>query len=220
MKELSLRQQIIDAACAMHIDGLTVANSGNVSARSERGLLITPSGVAYESLTPESLVELNLSGEKLSGQLQASSEWHFHCAIYREKTDVAAIVHAHSPAATALSCLRKPLPAFHYMVALAGGYEIPCADYATFGTEELSHSVLSALKGYKACLMANHGMTVTGANIDGAYKLALEVESLCEMYHKAAVLGDVVLLSDKEMQEAADAFVVYGRAVKKGPNKA
>ena len=211
LDEADLRQKVIDCACALHRDKLTVANSGNVSVRYGDGLLITPTGVVYEQLQPEDIVFLSLQGEVLSGELKPSSEWHFHCDLYLHKPEVEAIVHAHSPAATALSCLRQPVPAFHYMVALMGGNEIPCADYATFGTAELSASLLAALSGYKACLMANHGMTATGGSLEAAYRLAQELESLCDMYTRAKSLGSVVLLSPEQIAEAAAAFADYGQ---------
>lgn len=211
MKYKELRQAVISKACALHCDDLTVANSGNISVRCETGLLITPTGLEYESLLEGDIVELSLSGKVLSGLLLPSSEWRFHADIYRNKPEVGAIVHAHSPAATAVASTGKSLPAFHYMVALAGGYEIPCADYATFGTQALSDAVLQALNGYKACLMANHGLTTTGGSLQAAYKLALEVESLCDVYIRAQALGDVVLLSDEQMSQAAQAFAGYGQ---------
>lgn len=202
---------IIEAACAMHKDGLTVANSGNISVRDKEGFLITPSGVPYEKLQPEDIVKLDNQGKKIQGILQPSSEWKIHCDIYRHKPQVNAIVHAHSPSATALSVLRKPVPAFHYMVGLMGGSEIPCAAYATFGTQVLSDNVLKALNGFTACLMANHGMLTTGSSLASAYKTALELESLCAQYSEASRLGGVCLLTEEEMSEARAAFGRYGQ---------
>ena len=206
-----LRQSVIDAACAMHRDRLTVANSGNISIRVDDSVLITPSGVPYERLKPADLVRLTLSGEKTGGKLKPSSEWKIHCDIYRQKREVKAIVHAHSPSATALSVLRKPVPAFHYMVGLMGGSEIPCADYATFGSQALSDHVLKALQGFSACLMSNHGMIATGGSLESAYRTALELESLCAQYSEACRLGEVCLLTEEEMQEARKAFGLYGQ---------
>lgn len=205
-----MQESVIAAACAMHTDQLTVANSGNISVRYQQGFLITPSGVPYEQLKPADIVWLDMNGQVLQGQLKPSSEWRIHRDIYQEKTDVNAIVHAHAESATALSVTRKPLPAFHYMVALFGGYQVPCAGYATFGTQALSAEVLQALQGYSACLMANHGMIVTGSTLAKTYTRALELESLCTQYLKAKALGDVYLLSDQQMQEARQAFAGYG----------
>lgn len=215
MQETMLRETIIRYACAMHKDGLTVANSGNISARCRDGFLVTPSGVLYEELQPQDIVHLDLHGNHLAGELAPSSEWKIHADIYRERPEVNGIVHAHSPSATALSVLRKPVPPFHYMVTIAGGSEIPCADYATFGTQALSDNVLQAMHGYKACLMANHGMLAVGASMKAAYLLALEIESLCGQYSEARQLGEPCLLTEAEMAEAKSAFVLYGQRMSK-----
>lgn len=212
MHDIAVRESIIRYACAMHQDGLTIANSGNISVRCANGYLITPSGMAYESLIPEDIVAMDLQGNRLSGKLIPSSEWKIHNDLYLARSDIHAIVHAHSPSATALSTLRKPVPAFHYMVALIGGSQIPCANYATFGTQQLSDNIELAMVGYKACLMANHGMLAVGQHLAGAYRLAQEVESLCAQYSEAKRLGDVVLLSEAEMCEATLAFAQYGQA--------
>lgn len=206
-----LRESIIHYACAMHGDRLTVANSGNISARNELGFLITPSGVLYEDLQPQDIVQLDNAGRKLSGDLVPSSEWKIHADIYRNKPEVNAVVHAHSPAATALSVLRKPVPAFHYMVAIFGGSFIPCSDYATFGTQALSDNIIKAMQGFKACIMANHGMLSAGTSLAATYGLALELESLCVQYSLAKQLGEVVMLTDAEMAEARAAFAMYGQ---------
>jgi L-fuculose-phosphate aldolase len=211
MHDKALRESIIRAACAMHVDRLTVAKSGNISARNDQGFLITPTGVPYESLQPADIVQLDIHGNKIGGGLMPSSEWKIHADMYHHRAEVNAVVHAHSPAATALSALRKPVPAFHYMVALMGGTQIPCAEYATFGTQALSDNIIKAMAGYKACLMANHGMLAVGTSLAGAYGLALEFESLCAQYSLAKQLGEVVLLTDEEMAEAKAAFAVYGQ---------
>lgn len=211
MQDKALREAIIRYACAMHGDRLTVANSGNISARNEAGFLITPSGVLYEQLLADDIVQLDLHGNQQAGGLVPSSEWKIHADIYRHRPEVRGIVHAHSPSATALSVLRQPVPAFHYMVGVAGGSEIPCAAYATFGTKALSDNVLKAMAGYKACLMANHGMLAVGVSLSSAYGLALEVESLCAQYSEARRLGGICLLSEEEMAEARAAFAVYGQ---------
>lgn len=210
MLELKAREMVIHYACAMHSDRLTVANSGNISVRYDDDFLITPSGVAYESLRPQDIVRVNLKGERVAGDLPPSSEWRIHRDLYVAKPEINAVVHAHATAATALSVCRKPLPAFHYMVALFGGYKVPCADYATFGTEALSDAIVREMQAYSACLMANHGMVVTANSLPKAYSRALELENLCEQYTKALLIGDVVLLTDQQMDEARHAFAGYG----------
>lgn len=208
--ELALREGIIEAACSMHVDRLTVANSGNISARFENDFLITPSGVPYESLRPQDIVRVNMQGERVAGDLPPSSEWRFHRDLYQAKPSVNAIVHAHSESATALSLCGKALPAFHYMVGLFGGNQVPCAAYATFGTQALSDAILAVMENYNACLMANHGMLVTANNLAKAYTRALELESLCAQYIKALSIGGLVLLTDQQMDEARQAFAGYG----------
>lgn len=210
MRDSAARQMIIASACAMHSDGLTVANSGNISVRREQGFLITPSGVPYESLTPDQIVHLDDEGGHLSGKHKPSSEWRIHKDIYTFRPQTRAIVHAHAPHATALSVTRQALPAFHYMVALFGGHEVPCAAYATFGTQALSAHVITALRHHNACLMANHGMISTADSLPLAYQRALELESLCQQYLLARQAGEVHLLSADEMAEAGAAFAVYG----------
>ena len=211
MHYIEKRRDIIRFACAMHSDRLTVANSGNISERTAEGFLVTPSGVLYEDLEPDNIVHLDYHGHCISGDLAPSSEWKIHADIYRSRPEVNGIVHAHSPSATALSTLRQPVPAFHYMISVAGGSHIPCADYATFGTQALSDNVIRAMTGFKACLMANHGMVATGSSLKAAYTLALEIESLCEQYSKARQLGEVCLLTEDEIAEARAAFAVYGQ---------
>ncbi|HEY9034995.1 MAG TPA: class II aldolase/adducin family protein [Pseudomonadales bacterium] len=206
-----LREAVIRAACRLHSDKLTVANSGNISVRCDGGMLITPSGIAYESLVPAQIVHLDLDGRLLQGDCRPSSEWRIHADVYRARPAVGAVVHAHSPAATALSATRQPLPPFHYMVALFGGDDVPCADYAVFGSQALSDHVLAALQQRSACLMANHGLLATGADLALAFARALELESLCQQYLLARSLGDIVLLDHDQMAEARSAFAGYGQ---------
>lgn len=190
--------------------GLNRGSSGNVSARWHDGFLITPSGLPIADTEPAAIVRVDLAG-RFDGTQRPSSEWRIHRDIYRARADSGAVVHAHSPFAVALSCLRRGLPAFHYMVAMAGGDDIRCATYATFGTQALSDNVLAALDGRRACLMANHGMVAIGADLEAALALATEVEVLCEQYWRASLLGEPVLLSAGEMAEALEAFRGYGR---------
>ncbi|MGR8919564.1 MAG: class II aldolase/adducin family protein, partial [Gammaproteobacteria bacterium] len=178
--------------------GLNRGATGNASLRSGGDFLVTPSGVAPSLLGCGSMVRLSPDGEVLAGG-QPSSEWRFHAAIYRERSDAGAVVHVHSTWATALACQRRALPAFHYMVAVAGGADIRCADYATFGTEALSEAVLAALDGRRACLMANHGMVALGADLSAAVDLAVEVEALAQQYLAASMSGEPRLLDEREM---------------------
>ena len=211
MNSTELQQEIITTVCDFNVSGISVGTSGNLSARYEDGFLITPTGVAYNDLRPEDIVMCDLYGGVLSGALLPSSEWPFHAAIYSQREEVNAIVHVHSPYATALACNRKPIPAFHYMVAVAGGDQIPCAEYATFGTDELSNNVVSVLSGYKACLLANHGMVAVGHTVASAYKLAHEVELLAKQYCMSLQFGEPVLLDDAEMQINVEKFKTYGK---------
>ena len=211
MNLTELQQEIIATAYDFNISGLSVGTSGNLSARHEDGFLITPTGVAYSDLRPEDIVLCDLHGRVVSGVLRPSSEWPLHAAIYTEREDVNAIVHVHSPYATGLACNRKAIPAFHYMVAVAAGDQIPCAEYATFGTDELSNNVVSVLSDYKACLLANHGMVAVGDTVASAYKLAHEVELLAKQYCISLQFGEPVLLDAAEMQTNIEKFKMYGK---------
>ncbi len=208
MSDQALRDAII--ACALRMNELRInrGKSGNVSARIEGGFLITPTALAYDRLVAEDIVEMVLDGGT-RGTRKPSSEWRFHHDIYAARPEIGAIVHAHSPFATTLSCLGLAIPAFHYMVAVAGGNDIRCAEYATFGTQELSQLVLTAIEGRKACLLANHGMIAIGANLDAALDLAVEVEALAEQYWRALQIGAPNLLSDREMAIVIEKFRDY-----------
>ena len=195
-------------------DGLILHAAGNVSVRARNGFLVTPSGVPADALTADAIVAMGFDGKPRS-EGKPSSEWRFHRDIYKARKDVGAIVHTHSPAATAFSCQRRALPAFHYMIAAAGGADIACADYALFGTQELSDAVLLALNNRKACLMANHGMIAVGQDLNEALALAAEVENLCELYQRSCVYGPPVLLSESEMKAALVAFQSYGQRGKR-----
>ena len=210
--ELSARSQLVASVREMDRLGLNRGTSGNCSVRSKRGLLITPSGVGGVNLSPDAVVEMNLRGETLSGG-EPSSEWRFHKDIMIAKPDINAIVHVHSSCATSLSCFRKDIPAFHYMVAVAGGNSIKCSSYALFGSQLLSDNVLLALVDRKACLMSNHGMIATGKDLNSALALAIEVESLCQQYLMALQVGQPVLLSEQEMRDVLKQFVGYGSLV-------
>jgi L-fuculose-phosphate aldolase len=208
----ALRAEIIATAVRMNERGINRGKSGNVSARTEAGFLITPTGLPYESTRTQDIVAMTLAGAATGPRLP-SSEWRFHRDIYVERPDAAAIVHAHSSFATTLSCLGRGIPAFHYMIAVAGGKDIRCAPYATFGTQELSDNALIALSGRRACLLANHGMIAVDASLDAALALAVEVESLAEQYWRALQIDPPNLLSDAEMDIVIEKFKRYGRDV-------
>ncbi len=211
MSELQLRKQIIAVANAMSDRGLSPGKTGNVSARCGKRILITPTGVPYAKLTPKDIVAMDGNGKVIAGALLPSSEWHFHVAIYKARLEVAGIVHTHSLNATALACTHRDIPAFHYMVAVAGGGNIRCAPYATFGTPKLAEYALAALTGRQACLLANHGQIALGETPSKALDMALEVETLAAQYCAAVQLGSPKLLSTDEMKRVLKKFKTYGQ---------
>ncbi len=211
MKNLDYRKQIIEFSLKLNSTNLSPLRSGNISIRinedDKDGYLITPSGKKYENLKPEDIVFMpfNKKSESLDEKVKnPSSEWRFHHDIYKNKKEAKAIVHAHSPNATAVSSHGKPVPPFHYMVALAGGEDIKCANYATFGTKELSNNVIKALENRKACLMSNHGQVAFGNNLEEAFELALEIENICHQYVIALKIGDPKILSFEEMKKVLE----------------
>jgi L-fuculose-phosphate aldolase len=214
----ALRQALIDTARRMNDSGLNQGTSGNISQRVEGGFLITPSGMDYDRLVPDDIVFMDLGG-LATGDRFPSSEWRFHRDILAARPEIAVVLHTHSVHATALACLRLEIPAFHYMVAIAGGISIRLAPYATFGTAELSRHAVAALEGRLACLLANHGLIALGGSLAHAFKLATEVETLAAMYGKALAIGALILLSEAEMAEVIEKFKTYGsqRAVPQSP---
>lgn len=210
--ERELRQAIVAACREMNATGLNQGTSGNISARLGGRLLITPSGVPYDTLTPEMLAAMPIEADygAWEGPLKPSSEWRFHLALMRARPELGAIVHAHAPYATALAIARKPIPPLHYMIAAFGGPDIRCAAYATFGTEALARAVLAAMEGRNGCLMANHGMLAAGPTLARAMWLAVELETLARQYVTTLALGGPVLLSEAEIAEARRAFATYG----------
>lgn len=205
-----LRAHVVAAAQTMGRTGLTPGTSGNISVRTKDGMLITPSGVPYDDLAPKSLVAVAGDGAA-AGRFRPSSEWRFHLAIYAAHPEADAIVHTHSDHATALACCGRGIPAFHYMVAAAGGKDIPCAPYATFGSRELADRAVKALAGRRACLLANHGQIAIGKSVDAALRLAQDVESLARQYVLALNAGEVTILDDAEMARVIEKFKDYGR---------
>ena len=209
MKNLDQRNRIIEYSLKLNSTNLSPLRSGNISLRGKEddkeGYLITPSGKKYETLKAEDIVFMGLNEElRDTSNQNPSSEWRFHRDIYLNKKEAQAIVHAHSPHATAVSSHGKTIPPFHYMIALAGGEDIKCADYATFGTEELSNNVIKALEKRSACLMSNHGQVAFGKNLEDAFELAQEVENICHQYTIALKLGEPKILSFEEMKKVLE----------------
>ncbi len=215
-QEAAARALVIETARAMSQRGLSPGRSGNVSCRWRDGMLITPSGMAYDELEPADVVHVDAAG-KPTGKRKPSSEWLFHLAAYAARPDMHAVVHTHSLHAVVLACAGKPIPAFHYMVAAAGGDDIPCVPYATFGTPELARHVAKGLERRNACLMAHHGMIAMGATLPAALDLASEVEILAEQYYKVLTLGRPALLTASEMAEVLERFKSYGQKAQATP---
>jgi L-fuculose-phosphate aldolase len=209
-RHLALREAMIATARKMNTSGLNQGTSGNLSQRVEDGFLVTPTGMDYDTMVPEDIVLMRLDGSH-EGRRKPSSEWRFHWDILAARPEVGAVLHAHSMFCTTLACLRRGIPSFHYMVAVAGGVDIRCAPYATFGTEELSRHAVAALEGRKACLLANHGMLALGRDLAGTFKLAVEVETLAAMYWRALQVGEPVLLDSAEMAVVLEKFKTYGQ---------
>ena len=221
MNMIELKKQIIEYAQKLNSTNLSPLRSGNVSIRvthdNVEGFLITPSGKRYETLVLEDIVFLALKEKydnlrMFNSSLNPSSEWRFHQDIYLKKREAKAIVHAHSPYATAVSAHGEPIPAFHYMIALAGGDDIKCAEYATFGTSELSINILKALENRKACLMSNHGQITFGVNLKQAFELAEEVENICHQYIITLKIGKPKILSYSDMQKILEKIKYYKKA--------
>lgn len=213
-KMIEARQKLIDTARRMAPANLNRGAAGNLSARvrenGEDGYLITPSGMDYDSLTPEDIVFMRPGGAP-AGRRKPSSEWRFHHDVYLGRPEAGAILHAHSPFASSLACLRRDIPPFHYMIARFGGDTIRCAEYATFGTQALSDNALAALRGRCACLLANHGLLAFGRTLEHVFSLAVEFEALCEQYWRACQLGPPALLSADEMRTVLAKFADYGQ---------
>lgn len=203
-------KQLIETALSMRSEGINQGTAGNLSLRLDDHFIITPSGMAYEDMQPSDLVKIDTISGEVIGDGHPSSEWRFHRDILASRPDVEVVLHAHPVFATALACQRREIPAFHYMVAVAGGKHIACADYALFGSQTLSEYVLKALGPRKACLMANHGIIALGKNLKSTLALAVEVETLAAQYIRVLQMGEPVLLSDAQMDEALAAFSGYG----------
>jgi len=206
--EQELRAALLDVSRRMVELGLNRGTAGNASVRCGECLLITPSALPVSEMTAASMVRMSLQGEVLQGG-KPSSEWRFHCDILKNRTEIGAVLHSHSPFATTLACLRREVPAVHYMIALAGGDSIRCTPYSIFGEQQLSDDALEALQGRKACLLGNHGMIALGSDLDDALAVAQEVEFLCEIYWRTLSVGEPKLLTAQQMHEVKLKFVEY-----------
>jgi L-fuculose-phosphate aldolase len=208
--ETDLRQRMLAVCLKMNDVGLNAGTSGNISVRlDQERCLITPSGISYDAMVPADMAILDRAG-RWSGPFRPSSEWRFHRDILEARPEVGAILHTHSRHATALACRAEDLPAFHYMIAVAGGNSIRCAPYRTFGTQALSEAALKALERRKACLLAHHGMIVLERTPERALALAIEVEELCAMYLLARQAGPIQSLDEEEMAKVNRLFETYG----------
>jgi len=206
----SLSRNVIESCLAMNAQGINQGSAGNISVRFEDGFLITPSGIPYQQLQHEHIVFIDMDGN-CRDPLAPSSEWRMHRDIYVNRPQAGAVLHAHSIFATALSCLRLDIPAFHYMVAVAGGSDIRCADYALFGTQALSDHMLAALDDRRACLLGTHGMICYHDNLGKALGLGIEIETLAKQYWYARQAGDPVILDEAQMAEVLTRFESYGK---------
>jgi len=213
VKHPTHRRALVEAAIEVQASGLSPGTSGNLSLRVPGGFLITPSGVPFDTLDAADLVLLDARGEATGDRLRPSSETPLHAAIYADRPDADAVVHLHSPHATAIACLRLDIPAFHYMVAVAGGDSIRCARYETYGTEELALAALEALEDRTACLLANHGQVAIGSSLDEAVRRARDVEDLAHTYSVALEAGDPVILPPDEIGRVKARLAGYGQAV-------
>jgi L-fuculose-phosphate aldolase len=205
------RQAIIDACRRMNVLGINQGTSGNISLRHEDGMLISPTSVPYDTMTPEQIVFMAMDGS-FAPEQRPSSEWRFHRDILRSRTELEAVVHAHPTYCTILAIMGLEIPPVHYMIAAAGGDSIRCAPYATFGTPELSVHAVNALEGRMACLLDHHGMIAVGPSLAKALWLAVEVETLARQYHGCLQIGKPPLLSGDEIERVRRKMAGYGHA--------
>lgn len=209
--DTSARHEIIAACREMNRSGINQGTSGNISMRSGEGILVTPTSLPYDDMTPEDIVWIGFDG-RVEGSRRPSSEWQFHRDIMAARPEVEAIVHAHPTACTTLSIMERDIPPLHYMVAICGGHNVRCAPYATFGTKELSDHALAALEDRSACLLAHHGMIVTGSSLSQAMWRAVELETLAKQYLGCLTVGEPPLLSEQEIRNVLDRMAGYGHS--------
>ena len=213
IKFRDLRKAVIKTCLAMNKEGINQGTSGNVSVRTDEGFLITASGIPYKKMKREHVVEMDFDGG-YRGDYLPSTEWRMHMDIFKARPEAKAIVHVHSTYATALACLRKDIPAFHYMIGIAGGASLRVSDYAEFGTQALSDTMLKAMEGRSGCLLANHGQICFGDTLEKALWRAGEIEALSHQYWAALLAGKPVLLGEGEMSTVLNRFGTYGKQAK------
>lgn len=214
MQHEALRREMIATCVFMNERGFNQGTSGNISVRVEEGFLITPSGVPYGEMRPEDIVTMRIDASH-TGVRKPSTEWRFHRDIMMKKPEVGAVIHLHSMFCTSLSMLRREIPAVHYMIAVAGGANIPCVPYVTWGTQELADYIVGALENRLACLLANHGMVCIGPNLKRAAWLAVEVETLAAQYWRALQIGEPHILPEDEVRRVIEKFGSYGQTEEK-----
>lgn len=208
-RELDLREEMVATCLRMNRAGLNVGTSGNLSVRVDGGLLVTPSGIAYDRMRPEMIVRMDWQGG-YEGKLLPTTEWRFHLEILKARADVDVVLHSHAPYSTILACCRLDIPPIHYMIGMAGGDVVKCSGYAPFGTAELADLALEALGPRKACLLGNHGIIALGASMDKAFAVLEEVENLARIYIGTRSLGGGVLLGKADMESVLERFKSYG----------
>jgi L-fuculose-phosphate aldolase len=211
VNEKSAREAMVAAVRFLEDKGLNHGSAGNVSMRFGEGALITPTGGRGDWLTPDDIVHISLDGE-VSGRGKPSSEWRFHTGILRTRPEAEAVVHTHADCCVALSCLRKPIPPFHYMIASFGGNDVPCSRYEPFGSAALADVAVEAIKGHLACLLANHGMIAMGRSLQHALDLTVKLETLARQYILACQVGEPVLLDEEELVEVHARYGTYAAA--------
>jgi L-fuculose-phosphate aldolase len=208
--EKKLRQEILDACLALNKRGLTRGTSGNVSVRSGDDMLITPTGVPYDQLTTDMIVRMRMDGT-FDGSILPSSEWRFPRDILRSRLEFNAVVHNHSPYATAMAVMGLDIPPVHYSIAAVGGPDVRCSSYATFGSPELAVHALAALEGRRACLLAHHGVIAAQSTLAKAFALAEIVEEMARLYILCSALGKPRVLSDEEIAKVQQRHLTYGQ---------
>lgn len=223
--ERELRKDIVTQCRVMNSSGINQGTSGNISVRFEDRMLISPSAIPYDQMTPESIASIKLDDPTgaWDGPFRPSTEWRFHQKLLCEHDEAKAVVHAHPTYCTTLAIARKSIPACHYMIAAFGGNDVRCSDYATYGTEELSQHVLKAMEGRQACLLANHGMITIGEDLAKAMWRAIELETIARQYYHSLLIGGPILLNNDQINETIEGFASYGLkgdADKTAPNKA
>lgn len=211
MNEEHLRASLFETVCRLEEKGFNHGSSGNVSCRVEGGMLITPTGGSSANMSPDRIVRITLGGD-VFGDGIPSSEWHMHGAVLSAYPHLQCVIHTHADCCVALSCLGRPIPAFHYMIAAFGGNDVPCAPYATFGTKALAEGAVDALKERKACLLSNHGMLVAATNLQSAFDLTVKLETLARQYILALQAGSPIILADQEIANVAERYKCYGRS--------